>query len=76
MWAFKFTDAGNLSVYDHNGDHVAVVSNDGSGVSVPDDLLDVIGAELDARAWDLSDPWVREAMKTALLEAFERDDSL
>lgn len=70
-WTYKLTDAGNLSVYDHNGDHVTTRMNDGSGFNLPDRLLEEIGAELDARGWDLTDPWVQEAMKTALVEDFE-----
>lgn len=67
-WTYKLTDAGNLSVYDHTGSHVTTVMNDGSGVSVPDDVLSVIGDELDARGWDVSTPYVQETMKTALVE--------
>lgn len=70
-WTYKFTNAGNLSVYDHNSTHVTTVMNDGSGVSVPDDVLSVMGAELDARGWDVSDPWVQATMKAALIEDIE-----
>lgn len=70
-WEYKITENSNLSVYDHNGDHVTTVMNGGSGVSVPDDVLGVMGEELDSRGWDLSSSYVRETIKDALTENIE-----
>lgn len=67
-WTYKITDKQNLSIYDHNGDHVTTVMNDGTGVVVPEDVLEAMGAELDARGWDLTDPYVQQTMKDALIE--------
>jgi len=46
-WTYKLTDAGNLSVYDHKQNHVAVVEDDGSGITLPDDVCDVMLSEAD-----------------------------
>lgn len=45
-WTYKITDAGNCSVYDHNGEHMTTVMNDGSGIELPNDVLDVMHSEL------------------------------
>lgn len=68
MWSYKVTDKGNLSVYDHTDSHVTTVMNGGTGVRVPDDVLSVMGDELDARGWDMSTAWVQQTVKDALLE--------
>jgi len=47
-WTYKLTQAGNLSVYDHNGDHVTTVINDGSGITLPTDVLQVMRDEAEA----------------------------
>lgn len=70
-WTYKVTDAGNLSVYDHNDDHVTTVMNDGSGFDLPGDVLRVMGDELDARGWDYSLAYVQQATKDALIEDLE-----
>jgi len=41
-WTYKLTDASNLSVYDHNDDHISTVENDGSGIRLPDDIEQVM----------------------------------
>lgn len=74
-WKYKLTDNGNLSVYDHNDDHVTTEMNDGSGFDLPGSVLEVMGGELDSRGWDLSDAWVQEAVKTALIEDIEEQSS-
>lgn len=70
-WTYKVTEAGNLSVYDHEGNHVTTRMNDGGGISLPGDVLEIIGDELDARGWDVTDRYVQETMKTALVEDIE-----
>jgi len=47
-WTYKLTDAGNCSVYDHTDTHVTVVQNDGSGIRIPDDVVDVMRQEAEA----------------------------
>jgi len=44
-WTYKLTDSSNLSVYDHTGSHITVVQNDGSGIRLPDDVVDVMRDE-------------------------------
>jgi len=47
-WTYKLTDADNCSVYDHTDTHVAVIQNDGSGIRLPDDVVDVMRDEAEA----------------------------
>lgn len=49
-WRYKLTDAGNLSIYDHNGDHITTLMNDGSGFEIPGDIEDVMRQEWEASA--------------------------
>jgi len=38
-WTWTLTEASELEVYDHNGNHVTtVVTNDDSGYRIPDDI--------------------------------------
>lgn len=71
-WEYELTADGDLSVYDHNGDPVTTRQNDGSGFTIPDEVLEIIGVELNNQGWDITDPWVQETMKTALVEDIER----
>lgn len=75
-WKYKLTDAGNLSVYDHAGNHATTVMNDRPGIRTPDDVLNVMHEECAARNWDLSDAYVVETIKDAAFERIEEDQSL
>lgn len=71
-WTYKLTESGNLSVYDHADSHVTTLMNDSTGFRLPDDVLDVMGEELDAAGWDLTDSWVQQTVKDALIEDIEQ----
>jgi len=44
-WTYKRTENDNLSVYDHTDTYITTVTNDGNGMSVPGDVLDVMMQE-------------------------------
>jgi len=73
-WTYKITDAGNLSVYDHNDTHVTVVQNDGSGTRLPDDVIDVMREEAEtARANNNTERWRDIHIRLATNDIEERE---
>ena len=63
-----YLDPSTGDVYDHTGSVVTTLSEP---YQVPDDVLAVIGDELDALVWDLSQTYVQNAMRDALTERIE-----
>jgi hypothetical protein len=44
-WTYNFTDTGDLKVWDHDGNHVGNVENDGSGIQLPDDVQNLMAKD-------------------------------
>lgn len=61
-WGYYDTGDG-FEVYDHTGSLVDTISYP---VVVPDDVLAVMNAEVEARGWDFTDSYVTETMKDLL----------
>jgi len=73
-WTYKITDAANLSVYDHTDTHVTVVQNDGSGIRLPDAVLDVMREEAEAaRANNNTERWRDIHIRLATNDIEERE---
>jgi len=73
-WTYKITDSSNLSVYDHTGAHVTVIQNDGSGIRLPDDVVDVMRSEAeDARANNNTERWRDIHIRLATNDIEERE---
>jgi len=69
-WTYSIpADNSEIVVYDHTGTEAATVPNDGSGITVPDDVLDVMAQEFDAA---LSNDNRDRALKIARDAAFEQ----
>jgi len=73
-WTYKLTDSSNLSVYDHTGTHVTVVTNDGSGIRLPDDVVAVMREEAEAaRANNNTERWRNIHIRLATNDIEERE---
>jgi len=73
-WTYRLTDNANLSVYDHTGEHITVVQNDGSGIRLPDDVVSVMRAEAeDARANGNTERWRDIHIRLATNDIEERE---
>jgi len=73
-WTYKITEASNLSVYDHDGNHITVVENDGSGIRLLDDVLAVMREEAEAaRANNNTERWRDIHIRLATNDIEERE---
>jgi hypothetical protein len=73
-WTYKLTDSSNLSVYDHTGSHITVVQNDGSGIRLPDDVVDVMRDEAEtARDNNNTERWRDIHIRLATNDIEERE---
>jgi len=61
-WTYKIIENSNLSVYDHDDTHVAVIQNDGSGVRIPDDVQECMMEELLTRGVSSLSDWQKATL--------------